>query len=487
MSPPQRPQPRKSRGGPALFGLLAFLALLLAGGWFWLNRNAVRSPLIPDQPAAPPAAQAPSPPSPDPAAPAVPPRRPVLRYEADSERFQELMDRRKAEVGLEDSVDMIVREDETLRIGDNTVSMAEILDDIRLESGEVLEESLDGSAASPALRAARLERMYDRLRAAEQEFWSLEQALADPDAAPETLAEHARRQEELAGTVADFQQYKETLEELDALRSILDAGDPAAAAESRTENLRNRRAAAAERLRRVLADLGEPVPPAAGEAALAEAMERLEQRFWEIETRLRSDAAPVDPEEFQALAAERARLRDAVAAFQEYKTLRERIAEMESLPEPAEIPQALETRAAKLADRRDELEGRLMADVLSDEPSPLFGIYVVRRGDNIWNIHFRFLREYFGGRDVRLTPVADEPDERGISSGVGKILKFSETMVHIYNLREKRLDTNLNLIHPESKVVVFNLSEAFDLLSRIDERNIRELRFDGETLWIPAG
>jgi hypothetical protein len=117
----------------------------------------------------------------------------------------------------------------------------------------------------------------------------------------------------------------------------------------------------------------------------------------------------------------------------------------------------------------------------------LFGIYVVRPGDNIWNIHFRFLREYFGGRDVRLTPASDEPDERGISSGVGKILKFSETMVHIYNLREKRLDPDLNLIQPESKVVVFNLGEAFDLLGRIDEQNIRELRFDGETLWIPAG
>jgi hypothetical protein len=465
-----------------------FLALLLAGGWFWLGRNAGGPGLIPEQPSVPPPAQRPAPaPAPAPPEAAGPPRRPVLRYETDSERFQELMDRRKAEVGLADSVDMIVREDETLRIGDNTVSMAEILDAIRLESGEVLEESLDGTAASPALRAARLERLYDRLRAAEQEFWSLERALADPDADPETLAKHARRQEALAGTVAEFQRYKETLKQLDALQTLLDAEDPAAAAAARTESLLIRRAETAGRLRRVLADLEEPVPAADDEAALTEAMERLEQRFWEIETRLRSDAAPVDPEEFQAMVAERARLRDAVAAFQEYKTLRARIADMESLPEPAEIPRALETRAAELADRRDELEGRLMADVLSDASAPLFGIYVVRPGDNIWNIHFRFLREYFGGRNVRLTPVADEPDDRGISSGVGKILKFSESMVHIYNLREKRLDANLDLIHPESKVVVFNLGEAFDLLGRIDERNIRELRFDGETLWVPAG
>ncbi|MFP4030874.1 MAG: PCRF domain-containing protein [Desulfococcaceae bacterium] len=485
MAHAQRPRPQKSRSGPAFVGLLVFLALLLGGGRLWDTWRSSHSPPIPDQPPAPPPAEAPVP-GPPPVATA-PPRRPVLRYEADNERFQELMERRKAEVGLRDSVDMIVRENETLRIGDNTVSMSEILADIRLESGEVLEESLDGSAASPALRAARLERLHDRLRAAEQEFWSLERALTDPEADPETLAELARRQKELAGTVSDFQRYRETLESLDALRAILAKPDPSAAAAARAENLRTRRAETTERLRKVLADLGEPVPRAGDADALREAMERLERRFWETESRLRSDAAPVNPDELRALAAERARLRDAVAAFQEYQTLERRIGDLESLPEPAAAPRLLEERAAELAERRDELEGRLMADVLSDEPSPLFGIYVVRPGDNIWNIHFRFLREYFGRRDVRLAPVADEPDERGISSGVGKILKFSETMVHIYNLRERRLDTNLNLIHPDSKVVVFNLSEAFDLLGRIDEENIRELRFDGETLWIPAG
>lgn len=484
MAHPQRPRPRKSRSGPAFVGLLVFLALLLGGGWLWQTWRSPHPSLVPKQPPPPPATE---PLVPEPPAAVAPPRRPVLRYETDNERFQELMERRKAEVGLRDSVDMIVRENETLRIGDNTVSMSEILADIRLESGEVLEESLDGTAASPAQRAALLERLHDRLRAAEQEFWSLERALTDPEADPESLAEHARRQKALAGTVADFQQYKETLEKLGALRAILAEPDPAAAAKARAEDLRPRRAETAERLRQVLADLGEPVPPAGDPDALNEAMERLERRFWEIETRLRSEAAPVNPQELRALAAERARLRDAVAAFQELQTLQGRIAGLESLPEPAAVPRILEERAAELAERRDELEGRLMADVLSDEPSPLFGIYVVRPGDNIWNIHFRFLREYFGRRDVRLTPAADEPDERGISSGVGKILKFSETMVHIYNLRERRLDANLNLIHPESKVVVFNLGEAFDLLGRINAENIRELRFDGETLWIPAG
>ncbi len=31
-----------------------------------------------------------------------------------------------------------------------------------------------------------------------------------------------------------------------------------------------------------------------------------------------------------------------------------------------------------------------------------------------------------------------EPDRRGLSSSVGKILKFSEKMVYIYNLEERK-------------------------------------------------
>lgn len=65
---------------------------------------------------------------------------------------------------------------------------------------------------------------------------------------------------------------------------------------------------------------------------------------------------------------------------------------------------------------------------------------------------------------------------------VGRILEFSET----YNLREQNLSVDLNMIHPLSKIVIFNLGQAFSMLSQIDYRNINEIRFDGETLWLPA-
>jgi hypothetical protein len=116
----------------------------------------------------------------------------------------------------------------------------------------------------------------------------------------------------------------------------------------------------------------------------------------------------------------------------------------------------------------------------------VFGIHVVQPGDNIWNIHFNFLKDYLGNRGVSISPVADEPDTRGQSSGVGKILKFSENLVYIYNIKERQLDTDLNLIVPFSKIVVYNMDRVFALLDSIDYEKINHIRFDGENIWLPG-
>lgn len=117
----------------------------------------------------------------------------------------------------------------------------------------------------------------------------------------------------------------------------------------------------------------------------------------------------------------------------------------------------------------------------------IYGIYVVRPGDNIWNIHFVFLREYFAHRGIDLAPAADEPVSGGKSSGVGRLLKFSEKMVYIYNIRQRKIDVNLDLIHPLSKIVVFRMKQVFTLLDQIDYRHVNRIQFDGDTLWLPAG
>ena len=115
-----------------------------------------------------------------------------------------------------------------------------------------------------------------------------------------------------------------------------------------------------------------------------------------------------------------------------------------------------------------------------------FGIYVVHPGDNLWDIHFKFLKNYFDRKDIAISPLADESDSFGYSSGVGKLLKFSEKTVCIYNLKEEKLDADINLIFPLSKIVVYNMNRIFALLDHIDYQHVNEIQFDGETIWIPA-
>jgi len=115
-----------------------------------------------------------------------------------------------------------------------------------------------------------------------------------------------------------------------------------------------------------------------------------------------------------------------------------------------------------------------------------YGIYVVRENDNIWNIHFSFMKDYFQQKGVLLEPQSDEPDKKGVSSGMGKILKFSEYMVYIYNIKERKLDIDLDLLYPLSKIVIFNMGEVFSLLDQIDYEHVNQIQYDGETIWLPA-
>ena len=134
-------------------------------------------------------------------------------------------------------------------------------------------------------------------------------------------------------------------------------------------------------------------------------------------------------------------------------------------------------------------KGELFEETIDDidqEKIIEYGIYVVQTGDNIWNIHYKIIKEFFAHRGVHVSEKADEPLESGRSSGVGKLLKFSEKTVFIYNLLENSIDDNINLLEPLSKVVVYNINEIFSLLDEIDFKHVDEIQFDGQAIWIPA-
>jgi hypothetical protein len=156
------------------------------------------------------------------------------------------------------------------------------------------------------------------------------------------------------------------------------------------------------------------------------------------------------------------------------------------------------TIGGKQISMRDILEkafikdGTVFEEKISDSGAVIpqkikeYGIYVVQSGDNIWNIHFNILKEFYDHKGINVSPEADEPVDKGMSSGIGKILKFSETMVIIYNLVENKVDSNINLLEPLSKIVVYNMDEVFSLLFEVNYDNIDRLQFDGKTIWIPA-
>ncbi|MBF0449652.1 MAG: hypothetical protein HQK75_03025 [Candidatus Magnetomorum sp.] len=120
------------------------------------------------------------------------------------------------------------------------------------------------------------------------------------------------------------------------------------------------------------------------------------------------------------------------------------------------------------------------------EKSTYLGIRVVKPGTNIWDIHFSLLKEYFNFRGVKLSPFADEPRNSGKSSGIGKILKFSEQLVNIYNLESRTFENNLDVIHPMSVIIIYNMTQIFGILDQIDYSVIDRIEFDGESLWIPS-
>lgn len=115
-----------------------------------------------------------------------------------------------------------------------------------------------------------------------------------------------------------------------------------------------------------------------------------------------------------------------------------------------------------------------------------YGIYVVQPGDNIWNIHFRLMKAYLAGKGIVLPDASDEPNRAGYSSAVGKLLKFSENMVYIYNVKERHLATDINLILPLTKIVIYKMDRVFELLDQVNYNNADRIRFDGENIWIPA-
>ena len=224
--------------------------------------------------------------------------KPSLATEPDADQLA----KRKADLGLSKGVDMIVRPGETMKIGDELVSVDEVLDKIRLKTGQLGESDLGNKGNGSVKRVVKLPAALDKLKGLADEFADIEKQLTEElnKTDPEKAAQLSKRKNEIAGMVQIYRQYQDLQNEIKKSQ---------------------------------------------------EAMEK---------------------------------------ATNEEMT-------------------ALSSKIETLMKDKKALENLIIARAGTEQVLDAYGIYVVKPNDNIWNIHFQFLKEYFTHKGIMLSPVADEP------------------------------------------------------------------------------
>jgi hypothetical protein len=135
-----------------------------------------------------------------------------------------------------------------------------------------------------------------------------------------------------------------------------------------------------------------------------------------------------------------------------------------------------------------EIGPKVRRPIPSGSPSPLaqsqgyYGVRHVRPAENVWSIHHAMIREYFARRGIILPKDADMPAPDGRSSGIGKLLKFIEGAVYVYNLDQRRFEKDLGSIQPYSIVVFFKISDFFAALDGLQPRDLASIRYVSNSL-----
>lgn len=120
--------------------------------------------------------------------------------------------------------------------------------------------------------------------------------------------------------------------------------------------------------------------------------------------------------------------------------------------------------------------------IRANQPAPekervYYAVRIVKPYENLWKIHFGLFREYLARRQVLLAADADRPLADGRSSGIGRLLKFVEGVVTVYDVTENRAQKDINLIQPHSVIIYFKISDLFKALDQMQAEDLKWLRY----------
>jgi len=149
----------------------------------------------------------------------------------------------------------------------------------------------------------------------------------------------------------------------------------------------------------------------------------------------------------------------------------------------------------------DIVETDLKTGEMASEKSDVFGIHILKFQERLPDIHFEFLKELVDFKGMSLTSMSSESNRRGAGFMVGKILAFSEHNAYIYDIKKKRFTSDVNLLEPNSKIVIYRLGRVSSILDSMDggridgglihseksEKSGGKLYFDGDALWMRTG
>ncbi|ETR72326.1 MAG: hypothetical protein OMM_01802 [Candidatus Magnetoglobus multicellularis str. Araruama] len=375
----------------------------------------------------------------------------VIQYEAvrdeKSHPDYSLMKKRKQEFGIDKSLDLIVRSDENVQVGDAVAPIKKIAERLQLEEGRIIENDISGTSQSQTTQTHT--QMNSKNKIIETDLNKSFQ---------ETNSKNKNIKTDLNMSFQD--------KPIPDQSTKMPTRPPKK--EQSHQKTPNHQAAKPHSDNDYTFQAKKPLSRITKEYD-QKRHQRVKKQSIPIE--LDMPAMPQDENEF-------------VPAYSSI--------EEQSLP----IDDLLKTDSKEPNDSRYSLTGSISPETRLDiyppqspkpyETSTYLGIRVVYPGANIWDIHFDLLKDYFQHKGVTISPLADEPKKSGESSGVGKILKFSEQLVNIYNLETQSFENNLNVIHPMTVIVVYNMSQIFGILDDIDYSVIDRIEFDGESLWIPS-